>query len=320
MKTFMNKMKFSIPILIAGLLFINDFANAQNMQVSGAGTPAEDGIYEVAGKYDGVNYYQKGSLKLYLWRITLPGTGGYWSIGTQVGNMALPTLYYYKPYVHPLYPHATPDGVLFNRTGDLGSESFPSVADTPLPVELTSFRANISSNGVDLSWETAMEVNNYGFEVQRSISNVQIQNWQMLGFVEGYGNSNSPKKYYFIDVNVTAGIYSYRLKQIDFDGTLNYSPEIEVDVNEPTEFSLFQNYPNPFNPCTIIKFALPEKTDLIIAVYNSLGEKVAEAFRGEVAEGYHEVNFDASNLSSGLYFYRFESRQIVAVKKMLLIK
>jgi hypothetical protein len=81
-----------------------------------------------------------------------------------------------------------------------------------------------------------------------------------------------------------------------------------------------QNYPNPFNPATTIRFSLPVKTDMVISVYNSIGEKVAEVFKGEMEEGYHEVKFDASNLSSGVYFYRFESTQFVDVKKMVLLR
>ncbi len=120
------------------------------------------------------------------------------------------------------------------------------------------------------------------------------------------------------------------MKQIDFDGTPTFSSEIKVDVNGPVEFALMQNYPNPFNPATTIRFTLPVKTNLVIAVYNSIGEKVAEAFKGELEEGYHEVVFsaiggsassgNASSLPSGVYFYRFESEQFAAVKKMLLIK
>ncbi|MDZ7625490.1 MAG: T9SS type A sorting domain-containing protein [Ignavibacteriaceae bacterium] len=110
------------------------------------------------------------------------------------------------------------------------------------------------------------------------------------------------------------------MKQIDFDGTVSYSEEIEIDVTGPKEFTLYQNYPNPFNPSTTIKFALPERTNIEIAVYNSLGEKVADVLKSELSEGYHEVNFSASNLSSGIYFYRLESEKFVSVKKMIIIK
>jgi subtilisin family serine protease len=198
----------------------------------------------------------------------------------------------------------------------------------PLPVELTSFSAIIKEGAVLLNWRTDTEVNNYGFEVQRS---TRADKWDVLGFVEGHGNSNSPKEYNFKDIEInSAGIYSYRLKQIDNDGSYEFSKTIEVNLNVPSNFELSQNYPNPFNPSTNIKFALPEKADVVIAVYNSLGEKVAEAFNGELEEGYHEVVFSAiggsasggnvSTLPSGVYFYRFESEQFFAVKKMLLIK
>jgi hypothetical protein len=192
-----------------------------------------------------------------------------------------------------------------------------------IPVELVSFTANLNEGNVKLSWVTATELNNAGFEVQcktvGQISNLSNE-WENKGFVEGNGTTTETTTYSFNDKIEKPGTYLYRLKQIDYDGTASYSPEIEVDVAGPTKFALYQNYPNPFNPGTTIKFALPEKADLIIAVYNSLGERVAEAFKGELDQGYHEVNFDASNLSSGVYFYRFESKQFVNVKKMLLLK
>jgi hypothetical protein len=107
---------------------------------------------------------------------------------------------------------------------------------------------------------------------------------------------------------------------MDFDGTTSYSSEVEVEVKGPKEFALYQNYPNPFNPTTTIKFALPEKANVELSVYNSLGEKVADVFSGELGEGYHEVEFSASNLSSGIYFYRLESEKFVNVKKMIILK
>jgi hypothetical protein len=192
-----------------------------------------------------------------------------------------------------------------------------------IPVELISFTAENIMNEVILKWQTITETNNMGFEIERSKVKSEMLNendWDKVGFVEGNGTITEITRYSFTDKIENPGAYLYRLKQIDFDGTFNYSPEIEVDVNGPTEFSLFQNYPNPFNPSTNIKFALPEKANLIIAVYNSLGEKVANVFNSEIEEGYHQIEFDASSLPSGVYFYRFESEQFVSVKKMLLIK
>ena len=110
------------------------------------------------------------------------------------------------------------------------------------------------------------------------------------------------------------------MKQIDFDGTFTYSNEIEVEVTGPKDFALYQNYPNPFNPTTTIKFALPVTANLSLNVYNTLGEKVAEIFNGELEEGYHEMMFNASGLSSGIYFYKIESENYTATKKLMLLK
>jgi len=163
-------------------------------------------------------------------------------------------------------------------------------------------------------------VSNYGFEVQRAKSNIQILNWQILGFVEGQGNSNSPKEYTFIDDNIIAGKYSFRLKQIDNDGTYEYSKSISIDFGTPAKFDLEQNYPNPFNPSTTIKYSIIKTGKVKLAVYDILGREVL-VLADEVKEsGFYEVNFDASYLSSGVYFYRLVTENYVSTKKMLLLK
>jgi hypothetical protein len=191
-----------------------------------------------------------------------------------------------------------------------------------VPVELSSFTAENINDEVVLRWQTATETNNQGFEIERSQkSNVKSQtDWMKINFVDGKGTTTEKTDYIFREKITSPGKYVYRLKQIDFDGSVSYSPEIEIDITGPKEFSLFQNYPNPFNPSTTIKFALPVKTNLVISVYNLLGEKVAEIFKGELEEGYHEVEFEAVNITSGIYFYRFESEKFSAVKKMILLR
>jgi len=189
-----------------------------------------------------------------------------------------------------------------------------------LPVELSSFSASIIEQGVKLSWTTETEVSNYGFEVQRAMSNVQSLQWLEIGFVEGYGNSNSPKEYSFIDENVTGGKYSYRLKQIDNDGKFEYSKVIEIDVGTPLNYELSQNYPNPFNPSTTIKFSIPEKGNVNLLVYNILGEEVAILLNEVKEAGVHTINFDAAELKSGIYFYRLQAADFVETKKMILMK
>jgi hypothetical protein len=201
-----------------------------------------------------------------------------------------------------------------------------------IPVELASFTAENLEDMVVLSWQTSTETNNSGFAIERMYfpnakSEIQNLHWTQVGFVPGYGTTTEPRSYSFSDENISSGTYKYRLKQIDFDGTVSFSSEIEVEVSGPNEYALYQNYPNPFNPSTTIKFALPEKTSLELSVYNSLGEKVAEVFKGELDGGYHEIVFKAAvghsgrqGLSSGIYFYRIESENFVSVKKMILMK
>ncbi len=208
----------------------------------------------------------------------------------------------------------------------------------PVPVELTSFTAQANGNSVQLNWETATEVNNYGFEIERQQSENGTLNteWETIGFVQGHGNSNSPKSYEFIDENAPVGNLKYRLKQIDTDGTYEYySLTAEVDatitsVNDEQlleEFHLSQNYPNPFNPTTTIEYAI-SKSELgtqnsehvLLRIYDILGNEVSQLVNKLQASGTYQVEFDASNLPNGMYFYKLQAGDFAEVKKMLLIK
>jgi hypothetical protein len=201
-----------------------------------------------------------------------------------------------------------------NQTGT--EYALASTSDA-LPVELSSFSASVIKNSVRLKWRTETEVSNYGFEVQRSEKN---NNWEVLGFVPGNGNSNSPKNYSFTDDEVTPGKYSYRLKQIDTDGQFAYSKTIAVDFGSTVKFELSQNYPNPFNPVTTIQFSIPQSSNVKLTVFNILGEQVAELVNGFRDAGVHTINFDASQFNSGLYIYKIESNGLVQTRKMLLVK
>jgi len=192
---------------------------------------------------------------------------------------------------------------------------YSNTATSILPVELTSFTASAKGSTVTLNWETKTEVDNNGFEVERNVSG----NWDKIGFVEGHGTANSPKYYSFVDNGAIGNKIQYRLKQIDNDGTFEYSPEVEVELN-PTTFALYQNYPNPFNPSTIIRFSMPVNGNVVLNVFNTLGEKVASLLNGQMEAGYHEVSFDAKNLPSGLYFYEIKAGDFSSIKKMILIK
>jgi hypothetical protein len=188
----------------------------------------------------------------------------------------------------------------------------------PLPMELTSFSAVIKDKTVDLNWVTETEVNSYGFEVQRSgVSD----KWEVLGFVEGHGNSNSPKNYSFTDSEViSSGEYSYRLKMIDNDGSYEYSKIIEISFGVPLKIALNQNYPNPFNPSTTISFTLPESGNVSLKIYNTLGENVSTLLNEYKEAGVYSYNFNAENLPSGTYIYRLNTDTKTLTKKMLFLK
>jgi hypothetical protein len=190
-----------------------------------------------------------------------------------------------------------------------------------VPVELTSFKVEVNGTDAELKWTTATETNNKGFEIERAASsNAPVQEWLQVGYVPGFGTTTEPKSYSFVDSKLSSGKYIYRLKQIDYDGSFSYSGIVELEIKTPSTFSLEQNYPNPFNPGTLIRFSIPVETDVRLNVYNTLGQEVAEIINSRLKEGYHEVEFDAGSLTSGIYFYRLEADKFVDVKKMIIIK
>ena len=186
-----------------------------------------------------------------------------------------------------------------------------------VPVELISFSASVTGNSIILNWSTATELNNSGFEIERKLPN---SNWERIGFILGAGSTTENRTYSYYDDSLSLGLYSYRLKQIDFDGSFEYSKTIEVEVNNPGEYYLNQNYPNPFNPSTKITFILPQESFVTLIVYNSLGERVMTLINEVINSGKHSINFNAGNLSSGTYLVELKAENFVDVKKMNLIK
>ncbi len=195
--------------------------------------------------------------------------------------------------------------------------------NAPLPVELSSFTSKLMNDKVQLNWSTKTEVNNFGFDIERSTDGISFSK---IGFVEGHGNSNSEKNYSYTDAPKSSSKYSYRLKQLDTDGKYEYSKIVEVDyVVKPTEYALSQNYPNPFNPSTVIKYQLPKDNFVSLKVYNAIGQEVANLVNEVKPTGVYEVNFDASNLSSGIYYYILRigsgsSNEFTRTNKMVLLK
>lgn len=183
------------------------------------------------------------------------------------------------------------------------------------PVELTLFTANANNLITKLTWKTATETNNRGFEIQRKTT---IYDFITVAFVNGKGTSTKTNDYSWSD-KLQPGIYSYRLKQVDYNGKFEYSKEVEVTVY-PNVFSLEQNYPNPFNPATVISYALPSASNVKLIVYNSLGQTVKVLDNGFKNAGNYTVNFNAAELPSGIYFYKLEAGEFIQVKKMMVIK
>jgi hypothetical protein len=221
-----------------------------------------------------------------------------------------------------------------------------SVNNTPLPVEMVFFNAKIKADCVLLCWQTASEINNYGFDIERSQMIVRAQSpeinygWKIVGFVQGYANSYSTKNYSFTDSPDQPGRYFYRLKQIDIDGRIDYSDYIAVNFSEKKpRIKLFQNYPNPFNPVTTIEYFIPSKSKLYetpriqypassvqhqvsvsLKVYDILGREVAALVNERKFPGKYKVAFEASNLPSGIYFYTIKTPEASISKKMIIMK
>ena len=186
-----------------------------------------------------------------------------------------------------------------------------------VPVELTSFEASVGKDDVVLNWSTATETNNQGFEIERAS---EEKKWTRIGYVEGNGNSTSRINYSYTDKVSNPGIYFYRLKQIDYDGSINYSKEIETEVLTPVAYTLKQNFPNPFNPATSIEYSIPNSEFVSLKVFDVLGNEVASLVNEVKEPGNYSVNFEASSLTSGIYFYTINSGKFYQVKKMMLLK
>jgi len=187
----------------------------------------------------------------------------------------------------------------------------------PLPVELVSFTGRVENSVVHLSWQTASEVNNHGFEVERKS---EQRSFITIGFVDGMGNTTSEVNYTFTDKNVQPGNYTYRLKQVDFNGSYKYSNEINISVAVPGEFVLYQNYPNPFNPSTTIKYSVPTQSYIKLILYDAIGNRIKTIDEGLKTAGIHKIDLNAEGLSSGVYFVTLNSEFNSQSVKIVLAK
>ena len=332
-------------------VFIEDLAGGENTLLFGLDTLATDGIDPALGESDLPPFPPAGAFEA---RFFLPNGGFDGTLGS------------YQDYRQATLPHSgqkefrlayqqgagtvikitwdfPPDitgllqdlfgGVLVNQAmSDSGSYTVTNLGinrlkmfityNNTVPVELTSFSAAVNGSSVVLNWQTATEINNSGFEVERLMSNV----WEKIGFVTGAGTTSETRSYSFADENVQAGTYSYRLKQIDFDGSFYYSKAVEAEVGfTPSEYSLNQNYPNPFNPNTSISFSVPSESFVTVKIYNMLGQEITTLFSGNSKAGIHSLNWNGkdsngTNVSSGNYICKMTSGDFTETRKMNLIK
>jgi hypothetical protein len=208
--------------------------------------------------------------------------------------------------------------------------------EVALAVELTNFSASSNRLNAELKWTTATEIDNARFEVERSVGASKKDagvdgtadasrppvRWQRVGTVDGHGTSNTSHDYDFTDRCTSAGMYSYRLKQVDRDGHFKYSQALAVEVGRaPLKFELSQNYPNPFNPATRLEFTLQKDGMTTLVIYNTIGQEVATLVNEMRKAGeYHQVIFDGSRLATGMYIARLQSGNQMQVKKLLLLK
>ena len=221
--------------------------------------------------------------------------------------------------VRSLVFNTTGNHTLFAGCGTATGQGVYEYTFSFVPVELVSFSAEVVSGQVNLSWITATEINNYGFEIERR--NAESEVYFNIGFVNGNGNSTEMRYYSFSDNSVSAGKYFYRLKQIDFNGSFEYSSEVEVSILEVlNDFTLNQNYPNPFNPSTRISFIIPQNSFVTLKVFDVLGNEIETLVNRDLSAGSYDLEFVSKNFTSGVYFYNLTAGEFTKTMKMILSK
>lgn len=193
-----------------------------------------------------------------------------------------------------------------------------------LPVTLSSFGASVEKNNVKLNWVTEWELNNSGFDLERKETKAESQ-WKKIAFIQGGGTTQGQKFYTYEDKKLKAGSYNYRLKQIDYNGNFEYFDLSDaVTVKAPNDFKLSQNYPNPSNPKSKIDYEIPFDGKVSIRIYDILGKEVFNLVDEFKNADFYSVEFDGSNLASGMYFYRIIAegggKNFTKTLKMVLVK
>lgn len=300
-----------------------------------ANGPAEAGGHNVAGRFgimslvDTLSVWDSRSpnelTQAFPLEFPTPQDTIYWEFAyTAPDSIVIDTLY--SCGLSLVYDHI-PD---FLDRWNFGPKFPITVIDGIVPVELTNFTAAIKNGSVVLNWMTATETNNSGFEIQKlKDSKIErFEEWETIGFVKGKGTTTQPQSYSFKDLELLSGKFHYRLKQIDFDGSYNFSNMVDIEAISVSSFSLSQNYPNPFNPSTKISWQSPVGGHQRIIIYDVLGNKVATLVDEYRDAGVYELTFNTNNLVSGVYIYELQAtypsnssgQSFVISKKMVLLK
>jgi V8-like Glu-specific endopeptidase len=307
-----NTVTTLMPSVAQGSVYFlqQNYAIGDSIRITGYGVDNNTPIYNQAQQtHIGPNAGSSGTTMRY-------------RTDTEGGNSGSPIIHGVTDVALGVHSHGgcTTAGTGNNNGTSFFHTNFWNAVDQGIPVELTALNAAVDYNSVTITWTTATELNNKGFSVERKLK--YENSWNELGFVAGNGTTTNIHNYFFIDAGIDANTYIYRLKQIDFDGTMSYSSEVEVEVTGISDYSLYQNYPNPFNPATTIKFRLAEKSFVTLKVYDQLGSEVDVLLNGELPAGEQIVQFntEGKNLASGIYFYQLTTDKKSDVRKMILMK
>jgi hypothetical protein len=189
-------------------------------------------------------------------------------------------------------------------------------SSTSLPVTLLNFTAARQGDDARLNWSTSMEENNKGFEIQRSSD---ASKWTALGFVTGSGTSQTQHDYQYLDMNLPAGTYYYRLRQVDYDGHSQFSKIIPLTFDGGLVLDLKQNRPNPFNSYTIVEMDIPKYCRVQLILYDQIGRPLQQLVDEFKSAGKYDIQVNKNGLSPGIYYYKMNAMGQSITRKMTIL-
>jgi len=212
-------------------------------------------------------------------------------------------------------------GASSDQDGNAGGAVWILFGDASrLPVELARLDARVDAGAVTLTWKTASETGNVGFEVQRQ--SVDGSSWSNLGFVEGGGTTSKPQTYRFEDASLpfSADSLQYRLKQVDTDGTTHLSDAVTIARRTVGEADLRSVYPNPTTRRATVEVAVPtEAGEARLELFDLLGRTVRTIATG-MESGRTTQTLEVSDLSPGVYFLRLRAAGTTTTQKLTVVR